>query len=308
MRIVVAIGGNALIRAGEDGVWDRQLTHARAIAEEVVTLGAAGHELVLTHGNGPQVGNLLLQQELGSGEVPPLPLDALTAMTQGQIGHLLETAIAQVDPHVPVAVVLTRVVVDHEDPAFANPTKPVGPFYEGGQAEHLAAARGWDVAPDAGRGWRRVVPSPRPQEVLGTDHVKALLERGAVVVAGGGGGIPVTDGLAGVQGVIDKDRCSAELAIAIGADLLVLLTGVPRVARDFGTRWERALDRMTVSDAERGLADGEFPAGSMGPKLEAAGRFVRAGRGRAVITAGEHMLAAVAGDDGTWIVPDPVPA
>jgi carbamate kinase len=306
MRIVVAIGGNALIRAGEDGVWDRQLEHARAIAEEVVALRTAGHELVLTHGNGPQVGALLLQQELGAGEVPALPLDALTAMTQGQIGHLLETAIAQVDPRVPVAVLLTRVVVDHEDPAFAVPTKPVGPFYDEAQAARLAADRGWDVAPDAGRGWRRVVASPRPREVLGSDHVRALLERGAVVVAGGGGGIPVVDGLAGVQGVIDKDRCSAELALAIRADLLVLLTGVQRVARDFGTRWERQLDRMTVSDAERGLADGEFPAGSMGPKIEAAGRFVQSGDGRAVITAGRHLLAAVEGRDGTWVVPDGV--
>jgi carbamate kinase len=167
MRIVVAIGGNALIAAGEDGAWERQLAHARTIAEEVVALRAAGHELVLTHGNGPQVGLLALQQE--SAEAPPLPLDALTAMTQGQTGYLLETAIAQVDPTVPTATLLTRVVVDEADAAFDAPTKPVGPFYDGERARALALERGWAVADDAGRGWRRVVASPRPLAVLGAE-------------------------------------------------------------------------------------------------------------------------------------------
>jgi carbamate kinase len=302
MRIVVAIGGNALIAAGEDGSWERQLAHAREVAEEVVALRAAGHELVLTHGNGPQVGALALQQE--GGEVPALPLDALTAMTQGQIGYLLETAIGQVDPGVPTAALLTRVVVDPRDPAFGAPTKPVGPFYAGAEARRLAVERGWAVADDAGRGWRRVVASPRPRIVLGAGHVRALLDRGAVVVAGGGGGVPVGADLRGLPGVIDKDRCSAELALAIGADLLVLCTGVPRVALDYGTRWERELATLTVADAERALADGEFPAGSMGPKIESARRFVEAGRGRAVITAPGRLVAAVNGEDGTWVVPD----
>jgi carbamate kinase len=302
VRVVVAIGGNALIAAGEDGAWERQLSHARTIAEEVVALRAAGHELVLTHGNGPQVGLLALQQE--SGESPALPLDALTAMTQGQVGYLLETAVAQVDPAVPTATLLTRVVVDPRDPAFARPTKPVGPFYDGDRARQLALERGWAVADDAGRGWRRVVPSPRPLRVVGAEHVRALLERGAVVVAAGGGGIPVDGDLSGVAGVVDKDRCSAELALAIGADLLVLCTGVSRVALDFGTRWERELAVITVADAERALADGEFPPGSMGPKVESAGRFVEAGRGSAVITAPGRLRAAVEGDDGTWVVRD----
>jgi carbamate kinase len=302
MRIVVAIGGNALIAAGEDGTWDTQLARARTIAAEVVALRAAGHELVLTHGNGPQVGALALQQE--SSEVPALPLDALTAMTQGQIGYLLETAIAQVDAAVPTAVLLTRVVVDPNDPAFATPTKPVGPFYDGEHARRLALERRWTVAADAGRGWRRVVPSPRPREVLGASHVRALLERGAVVIAAGGGGIPVSPDRVGLPGVVDKDRCSAELAAAIGADLLVLLTGVPRVALDFGTRWQRELERITVSDALRALEEGEFPAGSMGPKIESAGRFVEAGSGRAVITSPGRLVAAVDGDDGTWVIAD----
>jgi carbamate kinase len=304
MRLVVAIGGNALIQAGDDGSWERQLENARAIATDVVALRAAGHEIVLTHGNGPQVGALLLQQELGATETPALPLDAVIAMTQGQIGYLLATAIADVDPEVSTVAMLTRVTVDPDDPAFAAPTKPVGPFYESAEAVRLASERRWHVAEDAGRGWRRVVPSPRPLRVLGAEHTSALLGTGAVVIAVGGGGIPVAPDGRGVQGVIDKDRASAELALAVGADLLVLLTGVPRVAVDFGTRWERELSRITVSEAMRGLADGEFPAGSMGPKIESARRFVEAGRGRAVITTAGRLAAAVDGEDGTWVIAD----
>ena len=296
MRIVVAIGGNALIAAGEDGAWEGQLEHAREIASEVVALRRAGHQLVLTHGNGPQVGLLALA-------MPEMPLDALTAMTQGQTGYLLETAIGSVDPKVPTATLLTRVVVDPDDPAFAEPTKPVGPFYDGEEARRLAMERGWVVADDAGRGWRRVVASPRPVEVLGAKNVRTLLDAGVLVIAGGGGGVPVDGARTGLPGVVDKDRCSAELALAIGADLLILLTGVPRVAIDYGTRWERELGRITVSDAERALADGEFPAGSMGPKIESARRFVESG-GHAVITTPGRLRAAVDGDDGTWVVPD----
>jgi len=302
MRLVVAIGGNALIQAGDDGSWERQLENARAIAADVVALRAARHQVVLTHGNGPQVGLLMLQQE--AGETPALPLDALTAMTQGQTGYLLASAIAEVDPDMSTVALLTRVVVDPDDPAFRTPTKPVGPFYEAGEAVRLASERRWHVAEDAGRGWRRVVPSPRPLHVLGAEHASALLATGAVVIAVGGGGIPVAADGRGVQGVIDKDRASAELALAIDADLLVLLTGVPRVAVDFGTRWQRELSRITVSEALRGLADGEFPAGSMGPKIESAQRFVEAGRGRAVITTAARLAAAVDGEDGTWVVPD----
>jgi carbamate kinase len=296
VRIVVAIGGNALIAAGEDGTWEGQLAHAREIAEEVVALRRAGHQLVLTHGNGPQVGLLALA-------MPDQPLDVLTAMTQGQIGYLLETAIGSVDPRVPTATLSTRVVVERDDPAFAQPTKPVGPFYDGERARRLAVEHGWAVADDAGRGWRRVVASPRPVEVLGAANARTLIESGVLVIAGGGGGVPVDAERAGLPGVVDKDRCSAELALAVGADLLILLTGVPRVAIDYGTRWERELERITLSDAERALADGEFPAGSMGPKIESARHFV-AGGGSAVITAPGHLRAAVEGGDGTWVVPD----
>jgi carbamate kinase len=311
MRIVVAVGGNALIRAGQQGTWPEQLANVREIAASVLQLRGLGHEVVLTHGNGPHVGALLLQNKLGEAEAEPLPLDALIAMTQGWIGYLLESSFAELDPGVPIAVLLTRVLVDRDDPAFHAPDKPVGPFYDEAEARRRADVLGWDVAADAGRGWRRVVPSPHPLQVLGERHVRALLEQGSVVIACGGGGIPVADQdskVVGVAGVIDKDRCSARLAADIGADVLVLLTGVPRVALDFGTRWERELSRLTVSDALRGLEEGDFPAGSMGPKIESAGRFVAESGGRALVTSADRLVDAVRGGDGTWIVPERVPA
>jgi carbamate kinase len=312
MRIVVAVGGNALIRAGQAGTWEEQLANVREIAAAVLALRGLGHEVVLTHGNGPHVGALLLQNKLGEAEAAPLPLDALIAMTQGWIGYLLESSFAALEPDVPIAVLLTRVMVDREDPAFASPDKPVGPFYTEAEARRRAGELGWDVAPDAGRGWRRVVPSPRPLEVLGERHVRALLEQGSVVIACGGGGIPVAAQgreVVGVAGVIDKDRCSARLAADIGADVLVLLTGVPRVALDYGTRWERELSTLTVDDARRGLAEGDFPAGSMGPKIESAEHFVSESGGRALVTSADHLVASVTtGEDGTWIVPERVPA
>jgi carbamate kinase len=308
MRIVVAVGGNALIRAGQAGTWEEQLANVREIAAAVLALRREGHEVVLTHGNGPHVGALLLQNKLGEAEAPPLPLDVLIAMTQGWIGYLLESSFAELDPSVRVAVLLTRVMVDRDDPAFQAPDKPVGPFYDEAEARRRADALGWDVAPDAGRGWRRVVPSPHPLEVLGERHVRALLEQGSVVVACGGGGIPVASDGPPVVGVIDKDRCSARLAADIAADVLVLLTGVPRVALDFGTRWEREVPALSVGDARRGLEDGDFPAGSMGPKIESATRFVTESSGRALITSADRLVTAVAGEDGTWIVPERVVA
>jgi carbamate kinase len=306
MRMVIAIGGNALLERDADGSWEQQLDSARAIAAEVVQLYRAGHEVVLSHGNGPQVGALVIQHEEGEPQVPALPLDVLVAMTQGQLGYLLQTAIAAVDPDLRTVTVLTRVAVDPADPALASPTKPIGPFYSQSEAMRLATERGWSVGADSGRGWRAIVGSPRPLTILECEQIRALAGS-ALVIAGGGGGIPV-DGAHGVRGVIDKDRCSAELALAIDAELLVLLTAVPRVAQDFGTRWERDLDRLTLPEAERLLASGEFPPGSMGPKIEAAGRFVRGGGRAAVVTAAGRLAEAVGGRDGTWIVPEPAAA
>jgi carbamate kinase len=307
MRILIALGGNALIREGERGTWAEQQAQAASCARAVVSLTRAGHQVVVAHGNGPQVGLLALQQTAAEDDAPSLPFDALVAMTQGQTGYLLQEAIGDADPDVPTATILTRALVDPDDPAFAaEPTKPIGPFYSEEEAQALAAERGWTVGPDSGRGWRRLIASPRPVEVVEHAHVAALVDRGVIVIAGGGGGIPVMerDGrLVGIEAVIDKDRCAAQLAIHIHADLLILTTGVARVSLDFGTRWQRDMARLTVSDAVRHLHDGDFPAGSMGPKIESAVRFA-SGFGTAVITDPEHVGEAVDGRGGTWIVPD----
>jgi carbamate kinase len=307
MRLVVAIGGNAMIAEEQSGTWQEQLDNARIVAPELVALKRAGHELVLTHGNGPQVGALHLQHVRGVGEVPRLPLDVLVAMTQGQLGYLLQTAIEEVDPSVRTATVLTRVRVDADDPAFRDPTKPIGRFYDQDEARRMAAEHRWQIAEDAGRGWRCVVASPHPSEILDVETVLALA-RNHIVIAGGGGGIPVVrrDGTtAGVEGVIDKDRASATLALAVRADLLVMLTAVPWIALDYGTRWQRDMARLTVSDALRLLQAGEFPPGSMGPKVESAIRFVNGGGRAAIVTSIERLTGAVGDGAGTWIVPDP---
>jgi len=305
-RVVIAFGGNALIREQERGTWPEQLEHALEAARVMVALSRT-EQLVLTHGNGPQVGALALQQAHGEPDAPALPLNVLGAMTQGEIGYLLQQALSTVDPWLPTATVLTRVVVADDDPAFeAPPTKPIGPFYRREEARRIGDERGWTMAEDAGRGWRRLVPSPTPLRVLEVEHVRRLVDSGALVIAGGGGGIPVVwraGVLTGVDAVIDKDRSAAELALAVGADRLVLLTGVPRVALAFGTPEQRDARRLTVTDALRHLGEGHFPAGSMGPKIEGAARFAQAG-GQAIITDIEHLASAIRGQEGTWIVED----
>ena len=307
MRIVVAIGGNAITAEHERGTWPEQRANAASIAGELTALGRAGHELVLTHGNGPQVGALHLQHATAAGQVPPLPFDVLVAMTQGQLGYLLQSAIEEADPQLRTATVLTRVRVDPEDRSFAEPTKPIGRFYEDERSARAAAGNRLRAAPDAGRGWRAVVPSPRPQEIVEFEAITALVRRGVLVIAAGGGGIPVTarDGqLEGSEAVIDKDRAAAVLAHAVQAELLVMLTGVERVALDFGTRWQRDMARLTVSDAAQLLAAGEFPPGSMGPKVESATAFVREGGRAAIVTCTERLTDAVHGSAGTRVVPD----
>jgi carbamate kinase len=304
MRIVIAVGGNALLKEDQRGTWADQLDSARPVAEAVVALRRDGHQVVLTHGNGPQVGTLMLQHAMGEPQVPALPLHALGAMTQGILGYLLQTSIAEIDPSVPTATILTRVRVDDDDPAFENPTKPVGPFYTEQNARKLSRERGWVVGEDSGRGWRCMVASPRPVEILELDAIRVLAGSGSIVIAGGGGGIPVsTRGgtLSGMAAVIDKDRCSAELGIALGFDVLVLLTAVPRVVLDFGTRWERPIWQMSAGETRRLLDAGEFPPGSMGPKIESAERFATGGGHAAIITDAESLLSAIHGDEGTWI-------
>jgi len=307
VRIVIAFGGNALIREDERGTWSEQTAHAIEAARAIARVARA-HQVILTHGNGPQVGALALQQSSGEPDAPALPFDVLDAMTQGEIGYLLQQALGAVDPSLPTATILTRVRVNPDDPALtAPPTKPIGPFYDEPTARRLAAERGWKVAPDAGRGWRRMMPSPHPLEIVELREIEVLAAAGVLVIAGGGGGIPVVrgaGGLTGIDAVIDKDRCAAELAAACGAELLVLVTGVPRAALGFGTPARRDIIRLTVTDALRHLDAGEFPPGSMGPKIEGAARFAGEGAGRAVITDAAHVAAALDGEAGTWIVPD----
>jgi carbamate kinase len=305
--VILAIGGNALAPAGL-GEFADQESRARGVAETAVRMIGEGARLLVVHGNGPQVGALAMAQEAVSREVPAQPLFVLGAMTQGQLGYLLAQAIGDTlegrgMPRA-VAAVMTQVVVDADDPAFARPTKPIGPFFSEGRARRLASARGWSVAEDAGRGWRRVVASPEPVEVVEAGEIRRLLDAGEVVVACGGGGVPVArvgDDLVGVDAVIDKDFAAALVGRLVGATSLLLLTGVERVSLDFGTPDERPVDTMTVEEARAHLADGQFPAGSMGPKIEAAVQFVEGGGREAVITSLEGAADALAGRTGTRV-------
>lgn len=306
--VVLAVGGNALAPAGL-GDFAGQEERARHVAGIVAGMVGDGRRLLVVHGNGPQVGALAMAQEAVAREVPPQPLFVLGAMTQGQLGYLLAQAVrdaleAAGRPR-SVAALVTQVIVRPDDPAFSSPTKPIGPFFSQGRARRLAEARGWDVAEDAGRGWRRVVASPEPVEVVEREEILRLLERDGVVVACGGGGVPVarvSGELVGVDAVIDKDFAADLVGRLVGATTLLLLTGVERVSLDFGTPSERPVDVMTVAEARAHLAGGQFPPGSMGPKVEAAARFVEAGGRQAIITSLERAADAVEGRAGTRIV------
>lgn len=298
MLTVVALGGNALLGPGERGTAAEQRANLATTFEAARSILTDG-SVVVTHGNGPQVGNELLRQELASAEAPPLPLYVAVAQTQAEIGALVAAELEPVAGR-RVAVLLTRVVVAGDDPAFADPTKPVGPFYDADRARELEQERGWAVREDAGRGWRRVVPSPKPLEVLELAAIKTLLESGVMVVAVGGGGIPVVarDGRHdGVDAVIDKDHASALLAAELGAERFVILTQVPAVYTGFGTREQKALVEL-VPGRDDELID-SLPAGSMRPKVEAAFRFVTETGGEALITSSDGLAA---GKPGTRVV------
>jgi carbamate kinase len=316
-RAVVAIGGNALILDGQQGTIAEQYDNAIEMARHIATLVADGWGIVLTHGNGPQVGFILLRSELvgDSAPVPQLSLEMSSADSQGGIGHILAMALlnelARQDLRDRVAYVLTHTVVDQADPAFANPTKPIGPFYTAGQAATRRRRNGWQMVEDSGRGYRRVVASPRPLRIVESAQIRTLVDAGFVVVAVGGGGIPVVEtdrGYQGVEAVIDKDRASALLASSLAVPLLVLSTGVERVAWHFRQPDQRLIDSMTASEAMGYLADGEFPKGSMGPKVEAAVDFLARGGSEVLITTPAALERAIAGVTGTRIVPDPIPA
>jgi carbamate kinase len=317
-RAVVAIGGNALILDGQQGTIAEQYGNAVEMARHIASLVSAGWGIVLTHGNGPQVGFILLRSELvgESAPVPQLSLEMSSADSQGGIGHILALALLNelAGRGMPdrVVYVLTHTVVDPDDPAFAAPTKPIGPFYTEDEAALKRERNGWEMVEDSGRGYRRVVPSPQPRRIVESAQIRSLVEAGFVVVAVGGGGIPVVETgpgvYRGVEAVIDKDRASSLLAASLDVPLLVLSTGVERVAWHFRQPDQRLLDRITAGEAARYLDEGEFPKGSMGPKVEAAISFLERGGSEVLITTPAALERAIAGETGTRIVPDEIPA
>jgi carbamate kinase len=317
-RAVVAIGGNALILDGQRGSIEEQYENARETATHIASMVAAGWGVVVTHGNGPQVGFILLRSELvpDDAPVPRLSLEMSVADSQGGIGHILGQALlnelAARDLPDRVVCVLTHVVVDSADPAFERPTKPIGPFYSREEADDRAARNGWTMIEDSGRGYRRVVASPEPLRIVENAQIRTLVDAGYVVIAVGGGGVAVVETApgryAGVEAVIDKDRASALLAVSLDVPLLVLSTGVERVAVHFRQPDERWLDRIEVPEARRYLDEGEFPRGSMGPKVEAAIRFIESGGQEVLITTPAALERAIAGETGTRIVSGPVAA
>jgi carbamate kinase len=306
---VVAFGGNALLRPEDRGTQEEQIARAKQAARWLAEIVAQGYRLIVVHGNGPQVGNILIQAEEASTKVPPQTLDLAVAQTEGSMGFVLQQAIRNrlesIGRSVQVTTVLTEVEVDPTDVAFKRPTKPIGPFFTRYRAEALERDLGWTMREDAGRGWRHVVPSPRPLRILNVATIVHILNGADVVIAAGGGGIPVVRGRdgqwRGVEAVIDKDFASSLLAAELKADLYVILTGVAKVALDYGKPTQRTIDRLTLVEAEKHLRDGQFPAGSMGPKIEAATQFVRATGGEVLITDVEHLRDALVGKDGTRV-------
>ncbi len=308
--MLIAVGGNSLIRAGEKGTVSEQLAKTRRTAEAIVGLIRDGYRLVITHGNGPQVGAALLRSERASDQVPGHTLDVCDADTQGEIGYLLAQSLRnelhRAGMRVPVVAVMTQCVVAADDPAMQHPTKPIGPFYSKKDAEERHRTLGWAIVEDAARGYRRVVPSPDPIEIVELEVIRDLVEAGALVVACGGGGIPVvrdTDGmLHGAEAVIDKDRASALLAAKLGVDLFAISTDTDYVYLDYKKPSQKPLTFATATEISEHFKNGHFPPGNMGPKIESVLRFLKAGGKRAVITSFTHLLEAVAGSAGTHIV------
>jgi carbamate kinase len=309
---LVAVGGNSLIRAGEKGTIAEQLANARRTAQAIVGLIRLGYNLVITHGNGPQVGAQLLRSERASDVVYGQTLDVCGAASQGEIGYLLaqslvnELAAAEMD--VPVVSLVTQTVVSADDPAMHHPSKPIGPFYSRADADEKKRLLGWHIVEDAARGYRRVVPSPEPVEILELDVIRSLIDRGVLVVSTGGGGIPVmrvNGHLQGVEAVIDKDRASALLASRLGVDLFAISTDTEYVFLNYKKANQTPLNYVTAAQLEQYLRAGHFPPGNMGPKVESVLRFLHSGGREAVITSYEHLCEAVRGSAGTHIVVDP---
>ncbi|MFA5771282.1 MAG: carbamate kinase [Thermoplasmata archaeon] len=307
--VVVAIGGNAIIKEGQFGTVEEQFANFDMVCEQIVKMVKLNYNAVLTHGNGPQVGNSLIRMEEAATKVPTMPLDVCDAETQGSMGYMLQQTLlnklkkARIKK--PVISVITQVLVSEKDPAIKNPTKPIGPFYTKEKAEKYSREKGWNIVEDSGRGYRRVVPSPKPIEIIEREIIKKIIASKGIVIACGGGGIPVIrkrDGaIAGVEAVIDKDMASSKLASEIGAELLVILTDVEKVAVNFKKEDQRDLDRITIKEAKRYIKEGEFPPGSMGPKVMASIVFLESGGKEVVITSTERLIDALNGKTGTRI-------
>lgn len=311
LAVTVALGGNALLRRGDKGTAKEQLERSRNTAKRLVRMIEAGDRMLITHGNGPQVGDILVQNEAARDLVPQMPLDVCGAESQGMIGYMLQQALEgelrSGGLKMPVITVLTQVLVDSLDPAFRHPTKPVGPFYTRNESNALAKEKGWVMVEDAGRGYRRVVPSPEPKEIVEKDTIERLFKSGALVIAAGGGGIPVVRAkngrLEGKEAVLNKDRTAALLAATLKTGLLLILTDVNGVYLDYNSPRKQSMKEMDVSSVERYLKEGQFPPGSMGPKMESAVSFLRSGGERAVIASLEQAEEALAGKAGTTIIP-----
>lgn len=310
MKITVALGGNALLTSGQKGTAGEQYQNITVACRQLIQL-IKEHDLVITHGNGPQVGKIHLQNELSRLETPPMPLDVCGAMSQGQIGYMLQQQLTnelichQINK--PVVTIITQVVVDKNDPSFTNPTKPVGSFYSKEEALKNSAEKNEVWVEDSGRGWRKVVPSPFPLEIFEGSTIKTLVDSSCLVIASGGGGIPVIkepDGtIRGVEAVIDKDLAGERLAEIVGAELFLMLTDVPRVFLRYGKPDQQELGTVTAGEMRKYIQQGHFAAGSMGPKVEAAVRFVHKPGRRAIITSLDQAVSAIEGTAGTQILP-----
>lgn len=308
-RVLAALGGNALQRSGERGTDKQQLSHVRETCKHFLSIIDGGYSLSITHGNGPQVGAILLKNELAAEKLPPMPLDICGAESQGLIGYMvqreLHNALERGRKDIPVVTLLTQVLVNKNDDAFKNPTKPIGSFYSEEEAKRMKKEKGWEVVYQAKKGWRRVVPSPIPIDIVEGDVIKRLFDDGYIVIACGGGGIPVIreeeDILVGVEAVIDKDRTAAVLAKKIGAEILLILTDVEKVYINFAKPGQKGLNTLSTEDADRYIKGGEFGKGSMEPKILAACHFLKQGGKKAIITSLEKSKDALDGKTGTVV-------
>jgi len=310
--IVMALGGNAIIQPGEEGTITQQFANTRQALTGVASLIRQGYGMIITHGNGPQVGNMLLRSEAASDRIPELPLGVLVADTEGGMGYMIQQSLKNMlwrqKIKKPVVTLLTQVIVERKDPRLKKPSKPIGPFFTKTEAGKLIKQKGWAMKEDAGRGWRRLVASPLPVEIVETKTIQRLVKAGIIVIAAGGGGIPIVveknGDYEGIDVVVDKDLATAVLARDAKARMLVITTGVDKVSIRFNTPAQEDLDTLTVSRAKRYLKEGHFPPGSMGPKIEAALRFLREGGRRVIITSPEKVVDAIRGKAGTHIIHD----